>query len=95
MATPFQCEIITPAKTVYQGTVYSLVCPGMNGSFGILANHAPLISRSAGGKLKITEASGDLFFKIGPGLIETSKNRAVILTREADTFLPSSAEPKK
>jgi F-type H+-transporting ATPase subunit epsilon len=83
MSTPFECEIITPEETVYSGTVYSLVCPGVVGSFGILAHHAPLIARSKGGKLKITGPEGERFLWIGPGLIETSKNRVVILTKNA------------
>ena len=86
MAKPFHCEIITPAKTAYEGTIFSLVCPGVNGSFGILANHAPLISKSDGGKLKVLEESGERYFQIGPGLIETSKNRVVILTSESNSF---------
>jgi len=94
MATPFQCEIITPEKVAYRGTVFSMVCPGTVGSFGILARHAPLIARSGGGKLKLVEPSGERYFQIGPGLIETSKNHVVILTNHIEDN-PNASTPQK
>ncbi|OGX04789.1 MAG: hypothetical protein A3G87_08570 [Omnitrophica bacterium RIFCSPLOWO2_12_FULL_50_11] len=57
MERNFQFEILTPDKTFYEGTISSLVAPGVEGFFGVLAHHAPLIGRSSGGKVKIREAS--------------------------------------
>ena len=84
MANTFQFEIITPDQTFYKGQVSSLIVPQMEGYFGVLANHAPLIARSNGGKVTIREESqSEKQFKVGPGIIEVKKNRAIILTREA------------
>jgi len=84
MASLFQFEILTPEKTFYAGTVTSLVVPGMEGYFGVLAHHAPLIARSSGGKLKIREASSEeRLFRIGAGILEVLKNRAIFLTKQA------------
>ena len=80
----FQFEILTPEKVFYTGQASSLVAPGTDGYFGVLAHHAPLIARSNGGRLKIKETSGEGHsFQIGAGIIEVLKNRVVVLTREA------------
>ena len=39
-----QLEIITPEKKIYQGNVDMVNIPGSDGYFGILENHAPIIS---------------------------------------------------
>ena len=80
----FQFEILTPEKVFYTGQASSLVAPGTDGYFGVLAHHAPLIARSNGGRLKIRETSEqERFFQIGAGIIKVLKNRVVILTKQA------------
>lgn len=82
----FQFEVITPDQTFYQGNVVSLVLPGMNGFFGVLANHAPLIARSSGGRIKIRETSqAERFVTVEEGIFEVLRNRAVFLTKRAQT----------
>ena len=46
-------EIITPDTTIYQGEAELVQLPGIDGSFEILNNHAPLISALKQGKIKI------------------------------------------
>ena len=43
-------EIITPDKTIYKGEADLVQLPGIDGSFEILNNHAPLISALVKGK---------------------------------------------
>ncbi len=82
----FKFEIITPEHVFYRGEASSLVTPGMEGYFGVLANHAPLIARSSGGKLKVRETSNtERFFHVGPGIVEVLKNRVIFLTKKAET----------
>ena len=37
-------EIITPDKTIFEGEVNLVQLPGIDGSFELLNNHAPMIS---------------------------------------------------
>lgn len=70
MAT-FQFEIITPERVSYSAAISSLVAPGTEGYFGVLAHHAPLIARSNGGKLKVRETSNqERVFEVSPGILE-------------------------
>ena len=48
-------EIITPDKKLYSGEVKSVKLPGSAGSFGILKNHAPLISSLKKGDVKVID----------------------------------------
>ena len=39
-----QLKIITPERLVFEGSVDAVRLPGLDGDFGVLDNHAPLIS---------------------------------------------------
>lgn len=91
MAATYLFEILTPQKTIYSGRISSLVGPGTNGFFGVLANHAPLVAESSGGKLKIREESQtERQFEVGPGFFEVLKNRVILLTKKADKIGPDT-----
>ena len=82
MNDSFTFVILTPDTIFYEGEISSLVAPAVEGSFGVLSHHAPLVSRSDGGKVKVREISKkERFFEVGPGLVEVFKNRVVLLTK--------------
>lgn len=92
MIEPLLVRIITPKKIFYSGHAESMVAPGVNGFFGVLPEHAPLITKSTGGRLKVKEAKkADRFFRIGPGFIEVENNEVIVLTKEAEELTDVSA----
>ncbi len=72
-------EIITPDITIYKGEAELVQLPGIDGSFEILNNHAPLISALRQGKVKIKKNGKEEFFDINGGVIEVLKNKVLIL----------------
>jgi F-type H+-transporting ATPase subunit epsilon len=89
-------EIITPENKLYSGEVDSVTLPGVDGSFQLLNNHAPIVSTLAAGTVRITESKSstgeahesvardsrndkDLSLEISGGVIEMSKNKAIVL----------------
>ena len=73
-------EIITPEKKIYSGEVNLVNLPGSDGSFGILENHAPIISTLKKGIIKITELNQtEKTFEVKGGVIEMSKNNIIVL----------------
>jgi len=73
-------EIITPDKTLFEGTATLVQLPGIDGSFEILNNHAPLISVLGKGKIKIENQNKKIeFFEINGGVIEVLNNKILIL----------------
>ena len=73
-------EIITPDKKLFSGDVVSVQLPGTNGSFGLLNNHAPIISSLRKGIIKVvTDQKVAEEFEIKGGIIELKNNKVIVL----------------
>lgn len=48
-------EVITPDELLYKGNVNHVVLPGLDGQFGVLNLHAPMISALAKGSVKVDQ----------------------------------------
>ncbi len=75
-------EIITPDSTIFTGDNVGLIqLPGIDGSFEVLNNHAPLISVLQKGKVKLINKGEkeEHFFEIKGGVIEVLNNKIMIL----------------
>jgi F-type H+-transporting ATPase subunit epsilon len=73
-------EIVTPEKKIFSGEVSLIQLPGVNGSFEILNNHAPIVSLLERGRIKIkTLTNEDVFFDIDGGVVELLKNKLIVL----------------
>ena len=72
-------EILTPDQTVYEGEVNSVTVPGVQGSFEVLNNHAPIISTLEDGKVTIRTRSGNETFYIKGGVVEVVNNKVIVL----------------
>lgn len=85
MQKTFPLTIITPSGQAYSGDVVHSRIPTINGSIGILANHASLVTASEGGTCVITEGNGQIkSFKVGEGFFSVAQNRASFLTRSIE-----------
>jgi F-type H+-transporting ATPase subunit epsilon len=51
-------EIITPDKNIYKGEVDYVNLPGADGSFGVLKDHAPIISTLKEGEIVFFKTEG-------------------------------------
>ena len=72
-------EILTPDKTLFSGAAEVVTLPGINGSFQILENHAPLIANLGKGALSIKSGGSLQQFDVNGGLVEVLKNKVVVL----------------
>ncbi|MEM6633507.1 MAG: ATP synthase F1 subunit epsilon [Bacteroidota bacterium] len=76
----FQLEIVTPEGKAFEGTVEKATVPGIEGSFQVLFNHAPIISTLGKGVVKVeTEAGKSLSYAIEDGVAEVLNNKMVVL----------------
>ena len=63
-------EIITPENKLFEGEVTSVKFPGTDGEFGVLNNHAPIISTLTKGKIIVTDENDNVSdFEINGGVI--------------------------
>lgn len=73
-------EILSPDKLIFSGEADAIQLPGLDGSLGVLKNHAPLISALEKGLVKITAGGQDSHYEINGGVVEVFKNRVIVLS---------------
>tara|TARA_E500000331_G_scaffold187035_1_gene179950 strand:+ start:136 stop:372 length:237 start_codon:yes stop_codon:yes gene_type:complete len=73
-------EIITPENKLFEGEVTSVKFPGTDGEFGILNNHAPIISTLTKGSIVVIDNNNESKnFDINGGVIEMQNNKIIVL----------------
>lgn len=75
----FQLQIVTQQKTVFDQEVTALTMPGEDGSFGVLARHAAIISVLKEGIVKLRTGQMVQELEIGGGFFEMENNKATLL----------------
>jgi F-type H+-transporting ATPase subunit epsilon len=84
MAT-FPLELVTPERLLFNEEVQAVRAPGINGSFGVLAHHAPLLTELSTGMIKVTLANGqETFIATTGGFMQVSRDKVIILADAAE-----------
>ncbi|MEI8133705.1 MAG: ATP synthase F1 subunit epsilon [bacterium] len=88
MSKIINLKIVTPTKTVFEGEVQNFTAPGALGTFQVLYDHAPIVSKLVPGTLKYVLASGAAeYYYVSGGFLELHKNSGTVLAESAE--LPS------
>jgi F-type H+-transporting ATPase subunit epsilon len=84
MADKVQFEVVTPTQLLRSEEADMVVVPGADGDFGVLPNHAPVLSSVRPGTVDIHEDGKvrDRLFVQG-GFAEVTGERCVLLAEEA------------
>ncbi len=83
MPITFQLDIVSAEKSIFSGTVDSLVATGELGELGINAGHAPLLTSLKPGTVRVTDTEGtEETFYVSGGMLEVQPHVTTIL---ADT----------
>lgn len=88
-------EIVSPEAKLFSGEITSISVPGVDGSFQMLNNHAPIVSLLQKGTIKITAPSFNLnedavklftkvndqnyTLEIASGTLESKDNKVIVL----------------
>lgn len=73
-------EIVTPDSKVFEGEITSIALPGIDGSFQILNNHAPIVSALGTGKMTVVDAENQSKeYSISGGVVEMNNNKVIVL----------------
>ncbi len=92
MAEKFQFDLVSPEKLLYSAHAEQVVVPGVEGDFGVLAGHAPLISIVRTGLVEVKGSEdGDLRIFVRGGLAEVTPAGLTLLAEEAMPFEDLSA----
>jgi F-type H+-transporting ATPase subunit epsilon len=84
MAT-FRFDLVSPEKLLFAGEVDQVDVPGTEGDFGVLAQHAPLVTALRPGILVVHRDGGELRVVVNGGFAEVG---AAGLTVLADMAVP-------
>ena len=80
MANTFALSILTPERTVFEGSVEYVQVPGTEGYMGVLAHHAALVTALAAGDLTVRTPDGATSkLAVSGGFFEVSNNQASVL----------------
>ena len=84
MAETTQFELVTPARIMVQKAVQMVVAPGVEGLFGVLPRHAPLLADLERGIVEVHE-DGNITDRImiDGGLADVSGESVIIMAERA------------
>jgi F-type H+-transporting ATPase subunit epsilon len=80
----FHFELVSPQKLLFSGDVEQVDLPGAEGYFGVLANHAPMVTTLRPGILTLHVAGGQQKIVVLGGFAEVSKDGLTVLANTAD-----------
>ncbi len=72
-------EIVTPEENLFSGEIDLVQLPGVEGSFELMKNHAPIISALKKGKIKVKADDKISTFDIDGGIIECHDDNVIVL----------------
>ena len=78
-------RIITLSGVVLDDKVDYVLLPMVDGGYGVLYNHAPLIGALENGKLKYRIGGKDFFASVEGGIVQVADNEIIITTKSAKT----------
>ena len=79
-----QLEIVTPTRILDEGQVSYVRCPGVDGSFGVMANHIEGIIVLDVGEVKVRKNSQDEYIAISGGYAEIMEDRLELLVESVE-----------
>ncbi len=79
---PIELQIITPDGARLKTRVDELTAPSVNGDFGVLPGHRPMIAALRTGIVAFRCGSQQEQVAVGPGFVEIANDSAVLLTHD-------------
>lgn len=80
----FDCQIVTPEGTAFEGEAEMIVVPGVEGQLGVLARHAPLIAMLRPGQIRVrTDSTHWEAYASSDGYFSVQDDRVIVLVEHA------------
>lgn len=91
----FTLRIITPEQEIFNDRIVSVIVPGSEGQFCVLANHAPLVSQLKKGVVLVEYADGKCIdVDVEGGYAKVRDNVVIILATSASMFTEPDITPR-
>ncbi|CEG09748.1 F-ATPase epsilon subunit [Afipia felis] len=86
MANTFHFDLVSPEKIAFSGEVEQVDVPGVEGDFGVLAGHSPLVASIRPGILTVTVGGKNEKIIVLGGLAEVSDKGLTVLADTATSL---------
>jgi F-type H+-transporting ATPase subunit epsilon len=84
--TTFHFDLVSPEKLAFSGEVDQVDVPGVEGDFGVLAGHAPVVAAIRPGILTVTSGGAHQKIIVLGGLAEVSDKGLTVLADVATSI---------
>jgi len=85
-------DIVTPLGRIYEGEIKEAYFPGIEGEFGVLEGHAPLMTTLGPGVITIKKEDDSVeIIAINTGYVEVTPNHVNVLVDGAEPISGESA----
>jgi F-type H+-transporting ATPase subunit epsilon len=83
MAEKLNFALVSPEREVFHGDVDQVVVPGSEGDFGVLPNHAPVMSVIKLGALRVFNEGAERRIFVNGGFADVTPDGLTVLAEEA------------
>lgn len=83
MADKLNFALVSPERELFHGDVDQVVVPGSEGEFGVLPNHAPVMSVIKPGALRVIDGGGERRIFVNGGFADVTPDGLTVLAEEA------------
>ena len=83
MAGQLSFSLVAPEREVFSGLVDQVDAPGVEGDFGVLADHAPFMTALREGPVTVISGSSRRVFTVKGGFADVTPSGLTILAEEA------------
>ena len=79
----FHFSLVAPEREVFSGEVDQVDAPGVEGDFGVLANHAPFMTALREGAVTVRDGAQTRVFSVVGGFADVTPQGLTILAEAA------------
>jgi len=84
MADRLRLELATPTRLVVSEAADEVVVPGLDGYFGVLPGHAPLLALVGVGEMMFRQGRDERYLAVSGGFAEVGPDRVTLLADTAE-----------
>ena len=80
MASTFYLEMVSPQDVFFSGNARQVILPGVDGAYGVLPNHAPMVTAIMAGIVRYQDEAGNWREAVASdGCVEVMPERVIVL----------------
>ncbi len=84
MAEKLHFSLVSPERELFSGDVDQVDAPGSEGSFGVLAGHAPFMTTLKEGRVHVHVDGGERVYEVRGGFADVTPQGLIILAETAE-----------